>query len=158
MTGAELKTLREGLNLSAQEMADILDIKAERSVRRWEDGSRPVPDDVAERVQVMDGQVDEIAGMLQANYQKGTLGSLVLLRFEKEIDYTTYHSPTWSCPHGHRLHAAALWRFLRLPKRPHREARLVSMCPEAYESWRFQAGFEDDPETRAAWASTQISK
>ena len=158
MTGAELKTLREGLNLSAQEMADILQIKAERSVRRWEDGSRPVPDDVAKLVQAMDGQVDEIAGMMQTQYMRGTIESLAFLRYEKEADFKKYHAPSWPQPHGQRLHAAALGRFMRLPKHKNRASRLVAMDAEAYETWRFGTTFEDGPEARIMWALTQIQE
>lgn len=156
MTGAELKTLREGLNLSAQELADILGIKAERSVRRWEDGSRAVPDDVAARVKTMDAEVDTLVEMLgdQMKAVPGLVGR-VLLRYEKEADFLKYQAPIFNHTHAHRLHAAALGRFFRMPRRS-KPVRLVSMNPEAYEAWRFQQGMEDDSANRCAWAVLQI--
>lgn len=159
MTGAELKTLREGLNLSAQELADILGIKAERSVRRWEDGSRAVPDDVAARVTTMDAEVERMAGMLidMIKAQPKTR-RIALVRYETAEDFGHFNHDEITTLHFHRLHNAALGRFFHTARaKGFKETRLVSMDVENYEAWRFQKGLEDEPELRADWALTQIA-
>lgn len=47
MTAAELRTLREHLGLTSAWAADALGV-AERSYKRWETGSHPIPADVIE--------------------------------------------------------------------------------------------------------------
>ena len=55
MTPAELKAIRRRvLRLSVNAMADRLGV-AERTLRRWELGTRLIPDAVAERVHLLKG-------------------------------------------------------------------------------------------------------
>ena len=50
---ADLKTIRRRvLSLSVNQMAEALGV-SERTVRRWELGTRPIPDGVAERVHLL---------------------------------------------------------------------------------------------------------
>ncbi len=61
MTGAELKTIRESLNLSAKEFAGRLKIRSDRTIRHWEQvgEGRPIPDGVAEAVHAWDKAVED---------------------------------------------------------------------------------------------------
>ena len=56
MTPTELKFVRRRvLCLSVNGMAENLGV-AERTLRRWELGTRPIPDGVAERVRLLEEQ------------------------------------------------------------------------------------------------------
>lgn len=157
MTGAELKTLREGLNLSAQELADILSIKAERSVRRWEDGSRAVPDDVADAVEAIDRGTDALARAWAESL--GRKKRAVMLRYDDQATWERYqHAFDLPWKHAFRIHSAALGRLRRTAAAKGGTVRLVSMDAEAFEAWRFMGGLEDSLETRAQWAESQIEK
>lgn len=159
MTGADLKTLRESLNLSAQELADILDIKAERSVRRWEDGSRAVPDDVAETVLELEDFVESLSKAWAKEMPRTpSKSAMVLLRYESAEVFQRYQGQSIPYAYPHRFHSAALGRLAREMRRGSRVLSIVSMDPEAYEAWRFQLGLEDDSSSRTKWAKEQISK
>lgn len=50
MTGGEFRTVREYLGLTLEWVAEHLDV-AERSVRRWEAGTSPIPDGVRRQME-----------------------------------------------------------------------------------------------------------
>jgi len=105
MTGAELKTLRESLNLSAHELADRLGVRSDRTIRHWEaqDG-RPVPDGVAADVLTWDRMVED-AVCKAANEARGD--AHILYRLEQG------EFPGDTLPHSRRLLHAYLARLRR---------------------------------------------
>jgi len=163
MTGGELKTIRESLNLSAQALADLLQASGllktnhERTVRRWEDGSRGVPEDVAAFVLGLDCEVEAIVSAGRA-VLIGSTSDTPFIRYETAEDWARYHGP--GSPYQFRLEAAALARLRRVAMSDNEErmraVRIVSMIPEYYEEWRFKNGREDDAETRSDWARHKI--
>ncbi len=61
MIGATLKTLREALCLPVSWLAAVCGVQ-ERTVRSWESGTAPVPQDVSGKVE----QLETLAGPLPA--------------------------------------------------------------------------------------------
>ena len=173
MTGAELKTIRESLNLSAKALAELLQgeglLKAanERTVRRWEDGSRGidgVPLDIAAFVRHLDDEASALAALgmalLVSPYAvQDEPETLTLLRYETAEDHGRYHPEQANNPHAYRLHAAGLSRLRLLAKDARLEDKLhfASMVPREYEAWRFQEGLEDAEEARIRWARIQLN-
>lgn len=47
MTADEFRAIRKGLDLSAEGLANLLQVHSGRTVRRWEAGEREVPGPVA---------------------------------------------------------------------------------------------------------------
>lgn len=115
MTGAELKTIRESLNLSAQELSDRLGIRSNRTVRFWESREgRPIPPGVEDAVLAWDRDVEH-AALATASAFSGPTSTLY--RVERGSD-----PPFDDLPHARRLEHAALARARR-----HLEARGVSV-------------------------------
>lgn len=151
MTGAEFKTIRESLGLSAQALADILGVSQERTIRRWEDGSRAVPVGAAERLLALDQWADTLAANGYTVIQGSGAAAVVLLRYETEEDLRHYRPQDAAFPHANRVHAAALGRLRRLAPDA---VRLLSMDAGAYEAWR--GNRKDSEALRAQWAAEQI--
>lgn len=92
MTGAELKCLRERLGLTAQALADRLDIRHLRTVQRWEAGDVRVPDDVADHLRALDAltarmaaaTVDSARDQIRAH---GPGGSVTLVRYRSDDEF-----------------------------------------------------------------------
>ncbi len=156
MTPAEFKSLREGLGLSAQVMAEVLGIRNERTIRHWEAGA-PIPADAAERATAIDHLVWQMARHGHGVFKEHPAEVLVVLRYETAEIYGRYH-PGDDRPHMHRLHAAAINRLRWLLQEDGRSLRILSMDEGSYEPWRKQAGLEDNETTRAAWAAEALSR
>lgn len=58
ITPEEFKTIRESLNLSTRDVADMFDIRGERTVRAWEAGKAPIPDEVGDRLLEIDDALE----------------------------------------------------------------------------------------------------
>lgn len=159
LTPAEFKTLREGLGLSVQALADILEIKNERTIRNWEAGLRPLPKAVLDSIWNLDGLASQIVqhGITMILGFPET-ACIVVLRYETFEDFARYHPEMATYPHAHRIHAAAIGRLSRSAEAMGREFRVVSMNTEAYEAWRFQLGLEDSEDVRAHWAAEELPK
>lgn len=137
MTGAELKTLRESMNLSAQALADLLQhaglLKAnnERTVRRWEDGTRGVPGvpvDVATFVEGLNQEVENMAMGYRAQLIQ-TAPPPVFLRYETAEDWELHFGS--QRPHAFRLDCAALGRLMQM-------ARRENIPPPRIVSWHME--------------------
>lgn len=171
MTGAELKTLRESLSLSAQALAEILHWKGlmkapqDRTIRRWEDGVNPIPDQVGGCIRALDAEVEDMAWRgieaIEEAIERGQSPRVAtFLRYESAEDYRAAYRDLGGQPHPHKTHAAGLARLLHYANDevPGVQVRLVSFDREKYEAWRFQEGMEDGPQTRAMWAGLQIRR
>lgn len=153
MTSAEFKSLREGLGLSAQALADILGIRNERTVRHWESGGA-IPDDAMARLVQLDELVVKMAQSGLEAFKEQPAVLVAVVRYETEADFLRYHPK--SIPHMHRLHAAAITRLRWTLQNEGRRLRILSMLPDAYEAWRAAEGLPDEESTRAAWATTHF--
>lgn len=147
MTPAEFKTIRESLGLSAKALADILGISQERTIRRWEDASRALPEDAADRLLELDVEADRMAehGRRMCLAHPDAV-IVTVLRYERPEDY-----PETSYPHAHRVHAAALGRLKRVA--PDR-VRIVAFDAERYRAWL--GSRKDSIALRAAWGAEQV--
>ena len=164
MSGAEMRTIRESLLLSAQALADrlkflgLLSAGNVRTVQRWEEGARAVPEDIAAAVRALDRSVEDesrnIIDFLRVRMR--TVPPLCLWRYASDSDYLADY-PKATEPHQHRLYSAALVRVRREADALGMHVRILTLDREFYERWRFGEGHEDDYETRAQWAGMQLS-
>ena len=92
LTGAELKTLREALGLTVQELAGLGKVQL-RSAQYWESGKYNVPDDVAELLSRIDKRFDELAIFnVQKILESGLKPDLVTLtRYQSDKDLRDAH-------------------------------------------------------------------
>lgn len=159
MTGAELRTLRDSLGLSADQLAQMLGNR-DRTIRRWESGEWPVPDDAAEVLQRLDAQVERaVQGAVDAlqdakRRTRKPPADAVLVRYRTDRDLAYYRPDmaAWPlCVHGALIDRVRL-AFSRLGV----TTRIVWMDDEAYSDWL--AGRIDSEPLRAAWAAEQIGK
>lgn len=56
MTPRQFRQLRTRLGLSVGDVAQLFGLSSTRSVRRWINGSAPIPPDIAQRLYEMDRQ------------------------------------------------------------------------------------------------------
>lgn len=162
LTGPDLKSIREGLLLSAQALADrlkhegLVPVGHVRTVQRWEEGARPVPDDIADYLLELDRQVEVMAsrGLRAAQAQlaahaAGGPSVLAMPRYMEDGPLV----PGTGAPHDCRLHAAALNRLRRdLARDKSAFLHLVVFDWQSYGTWLRQLKAKDSPENRAAWA------
>ncbi|MBH3136410.1 DUF1870 family protein [Serratia marcescens] len=85
MTNIELKALRQLLALECSEAAEHIGNVSTRSWQRWEDGSRPVPDDAAIKInyyaQIRNSLIDR-----QIENAKHNKDAKIDLRFYLSVD------------------------------------------------------------------------
>lgn len=166
MTGAEAKTLREFLSISAQGWADrlkhtgLLSSGNLRTIQRWEQGERSVPQDIAEaleaEVQGVQQRVDaEFKRMQAAHKAAKSARPFALIRYDSQEDFQRHH-PGEASPHGYRLHVAAISQVFMRAQNAALPVRMVMMDLPDYEAWRFQKGLEEDLETRQQWAEEKL--
>lgn len=76
MTGAEYKTLRQALGLSAAEAASFHGLASDRTIRYWESGQVEVPAGAAAELRELDHRLDRAVAETVALYrhQKTELG------------------------------------------------------------------------------------
>lgn len=159
LTGPDLKTIREGLLLSAQALADrlrhaeLLEVGHVRTVQRWEEGSRPVPDDIARYVCALDEIVEEGAKHVALAAELAPSKFCVWVRYDEEQHCPAMDPTNPKAPHNHRLHSAMLERARRrLRSGGVGEFHLVAFRPESFKIWLRQKGEKDTHEARLEWA------
>lgn len=111
MNPAELKTIRESLNLTCRELGDRVGVRSVRTVQFWEaeEDGRPIPPQVSEALLAWDEAVNSAVMRVAAHYLMAMDGEdeITLLRQEHgEFDGDTL-------PHSRRLHHAYLARLRR---------------------------------------------
>lgn len=161
LTGPDLKTIREGLLLSAQALTDrlkhagLVPVGHVRTIQRWEEGARPVPDDIARYICALDALVEEGARhvLLDAEKRRGQL--VAQIRYDDDQHCPPMDHTNPQAPHSHRLHAAMLERARRrMLSDGIGELHLVAFHRENFLIWCRQnyAVPRDDHESRMAWA------
>lgn len=160
LTGPDMKSIREGLLLSAQALTDrlkhagLVPVGHVRTIQRWEEGARPVPNDIADYLLELEHRVGRMAvGFNNSIFFKEREGSplFAFLRYEDDADY-----PEAKEPHDHRLHAAALQRAQSAQLGMDETGmHLVRFDREAFIAWRTGHHLPDDPSSRGQWATEQ---
>jgi transcriptional regulator with XRE-family HTH domain len=154
MNGATLKTLREALGLNVAWLASAYGVQ-ERSVRYWESGKAPVPDDVAQSIEQLEmlaaTMVSNAASLVRAHIaEHGAVdGAVRLVRYETPDDLAKYQPDMKGLPVS--FHAAALART-RWALEPDGVAVDVHMLDAAaYEAWRRSTRQPDSPALRSTF-------
>lgn len=156
MTGAELRTLRDSLGLSAEQVAQLAGVRG-RTVQRWEVDEWPVPQDVAGALQRLDAQLEQavlaaVDGLQAAQADAGAPTDVVLVRYRTEADLARYRPDMAALPAS--VHGALIDRVRLAFSRLGVVTRIVWMDALAYEAWRGRRG--DSESLRSAWAARQI--
>ena len=154
MTPAEFKSIREGLGLTAQALADILGLKHLRTVQRWDSGERAVPADVAATMQRLDANVEKMVAGAISTYGRMPGADVVLLRYRGDDDMAQFDARSLKALHSSAVHAAAVERTRQALTRTGVNVRIVYMDPEAYTEWLSDRS--DGPARRAQWAALSL--
>ena len=156
MTGAELRTLRDSLGLSADAVAQMAGVKT-RSVQRWEVDDWPVPQDVAELLQRLDALLERavlgaVDGLQAVKKGRGAPQEVVLLRYRSAVDLARCRADMAALPPA--VHGALVDRVRVAFARLGVASRIVWMDAEAYEAWRGKR--RDSDALRSQWAAEQL--
>lgn len=142
MNHIELKTARVLLCLTVQDAAEHIGGVQQRSWEYWEQGRRPVPNDVAEKMNALLNRRREILATVQ---QKMLRGDADL----KGISVIYYPTPEYS-------ESILDWRFsqsLATTLAHDYGAKLVSFDVRSYTAWLVENGMTDTPDKRSQWAA-----
>ena len=159
MLGSELKLIRTRLKLENRELADLLALKSEQTIPRWEAGKAPVPEEFAERAEALRKASDDLLhGWMNRigtrELEDRPAGPVVLLRYDSLEDYREANPDQGlHLPAAHVLHNATLRRLRRLEAGA--EVRVVAYNPTAFKCWAEGEGRPLDPQARNDWAATQ---
>jgi len=166
MNGAEFKTLREACGLTVPDMARLAISPrtgapvGERTIRYWESGDVPVPDDVADLLLELDGSISQaVAGAMaqvRAVIKKQGRGPTEthMVRYRENEDLWRYQPEMKGLPATY--HAAMINRARVALSRIGIATRIVWMNPSEYTRWL--AGRDDSAGLRAVWAAEQGGK
>lgn len=161
MNGAEFKTLREACGLTVPDMAKLAisprtgEPVGERTVRYWESGSVPVPDDVADMLIKLDAMLSHAADQAletwRAAVKKHGQGPdmVYLVRYRENEDLWRYRTDMKGLPAT--CHAALINRARLALASVACHTKIVWMEPGKYSKWL--AGRKDNEALRAAWAA-----
>lgn len=153
MTGAEIRTLREGVGLSAQALADLVGVSL-RAVQGWESGrSAPRTSDVADTLHRLDTAIGRSVAELLALIEAHPEAEPVLIRYSDAADVPACirgalgeHAELAAAVHGSlvdRAREAAALRGQRL--------RIVWFDRAGYRAWLGRRA--DTTDARAQWAA-----
>jgi DNA-binding transcriptional regulator YiaG len=164
LTGPDMKSIREGLLLSAQALTDrlkhahLVPVGHVRTIQRWEEGARPVPDDIADYLLALEAEVErlvraELDRVGDPSYPIERAGPIPLLRYETPEDMLETTDP-----HDDRIHAAVMQRarvkLRALGHRPH----LVAFEPAPFQAWRKVHKLPDNQNARIRWAALRADE
>ena len=163
MTGAELQTMREGCNLSREELGGLVGVAA-RTVKHWENGRAGVPGDVALSVVSLNGLIEAVAQVEQVRawrvWQRnpGAQG-LVLVRYRDDEDAGRMDSVLMGYPVA--VHGAVVMRVIAALKNRQDAAhnldvRVVWFGAADYGAWLAQVGAQDTPDALDHWAAQAL--
>lgn len=160
MTPAELRTLREALGLSHDDVAQLVKVQS-RSVKFWEQGNQAVPADVAELLRDMDRNYTATAAQVTKTWAMAIqvssqpLQPIVLLRYASAEDVRHYRPDMGALPLT--THATLLNRIRLGLEARGVVVRVVYMVPDEYEPWRRAQQRDDNEDSRNAWAALQVA-
>lgn len=150
MISHELEALRRLLFFSVPEAAVLIGGVAEQTWRRWEAGSRAVPDDVAQRVNDLVGWRDLAIGKVTDLINRSGGAGAALVWYSSMDDWASLpgREPVLFRPHQ----SACATLLAARDGRPHCCSLVVFNGP-VYAAWL--GGREDSETARSAWAATQ---
>ena len=162
MTGAELQTMREGCNLSREELGDLVGVQA-RTVKHWENGRAGVPGDVQARIIELDEAahseaVTHLASLTTQALQRPA-GPLVLVRYRDAalMPAGFAYAIKRGAPSAASLHGAAIGRARVEYKGPAAQApRVVWFDPESFTTWTLARSLPDTLANRTEWAAQEL--
>lgn len=116
MNAAELKTLREACGLSQEWLAQRAGVN-QRTVRYWESGKSPVPDDVAQVIAGIDETLETAAEQARTQARRMSLShgkpeAVTLFRYSSDAELWEHRRDMQGLPAT--CHAALLARARRL--------------------------------------------
>ena len=152
MTGAEFKTIREGLGLIPSWLAEFYGVKV-RTINYWEASSHPIKKRVAEDLLGMEAKVQNAAAQAAAAIVASQAGTVALVRYARDADLWRFQ-PEFK-PFPASCHAAMLNRIRIFAAGQGVSVFICYMIPEEYAVWL--ADRTDDPGMRALWAAAQIA-
>lgn len=157
MTPAEFKTIRERLGLTAQAFGLLLERAVrDRTVRYWEAGAQPIPDDARDFLLMLDALAEQqarhaltVVADVTAT-QGGAPDSVTLLRYADDADI----DPPLR-RFGGGFHSAMTGRVREALERTGVRVRIVYYDKPACSAWLRANGLRNDPAGRSAWAADQ---
>lgn len=157
MTPAEFKTIRERLGLTAQAFGLLLARQVrERTVRYWESGGQPIPNDASALLLELDALAEQQALRAMAVVADATAthgnppGTVHLLRYADDADLDPAIRPF-----GVGFHSAMTGRVREALERAGVSVRIVYYDKPACSAWLHANGLRNDPAGRSAWAADQ---
>jgi len=154
MTSAELKTIRESLGLTAQWLADRVNVSL-RTIRYWESGKSDIPLDVISQIEHLQKNflksVNTHVKEIKIILEKTKPEFVVLLRYRTDEDLWSYQTQFHPMPTT--FHAQISMRVKS--EFSDKNVRIVYFDPENYETWL--SGKEDNSAKRAEWASVNFT-
>ena len=120
MTPAEFKTVRESLNLSGRDMANILGLKSDRTIRFWESGRSPVPDGAAAVLIGIDTAVKhavdraverEVEAIDEINRVPVSTGKTTIYRYRDDGQFARLDPENYEALHYAKVHHAMIARL-----------------------------------------------
>lgn len=86
MTPAEFDTRRRSLGLSVEEAASLCQVQ-DRTVRRWQSGASPIPDDAAAALQALeDAMLEAVEQAVLFATDRVAAGPVLLWRYRTQAD------------------------------------------------------------------------
>ena len=161
MNGAEFKTLREACGLTVPDMAKLAvsprtgEPVGERTIRYWESGSVPVPDDAATMLKQIDVMLSQSASQAMETWRAAAKehgqgpDMVYLVRYRENEDLWKYRPDMKGLPAT--CHAALINRVRLALWEVGCATQIVWMEPAEYSKWL--DGRKDNESMRAAWAA-----
>ena len=158
MNGATLKTLREALCLPVSWLAAVCGVQ-ERTVRYWESGTVPVPQDVSDQIEqlemlavVLTDQV--VSSIRQQVAQHGDPGEPIrLVRYAEAEDMARFQPELATLPPT--FHAAILARIRWALEPDGLVVEAHNLNVPAYMAWLKATNQEESPTMRAQFIATE---
>lgn len=88
MTSAELRVVREWLGFTGEALALLLGVQ-DRTVRRWEAGTTPIPDGARLDVEQLEHEADDLVGAIGADLLD--VVEVAVFTYRTDAEYWTHH-------------------------------------------------------------------
>lgn len=165
MTGAELQTMREGCNLSRDELGELVGVAA-RTVKHWEHGRTGVPADVAQAVTdlgegIISAALNEVLRWVHGITNQKAAQVVALVRYRQDSDAARMGASLDGYPVA--IHGAIIKRVRdhlidQVLTRKNQPVRVVWFDAADYGAWLAQVGAPDTPESLDHWALQQVAQ
>lgn len=142
MNHIELKTARTLLCLTVQDAAEHIGAVKQRTWEYWEQGEKPVPDDVAERINHLLNRRREILATVQQQMLRDDANL-------KDVAVVYYPNPEY-------CESILDWRFsqsLAQTLTHDYGAKLIQFNPDEYKQWLETLKIDDTQQARSQWAA-----